>query len=34
MENRKKDGKEKERIWREKREDEGAAYWGIRVYCE
>ena len=31
---RKKNGKGKERIWKEKREDEGAAYWGIGVYCE
>ena len=31
---RKKNGKGKERIWKEKREDKGAAYWGIGVYCE
>ncbi len=31
---RKKNGKGKGRIWKEKREDERAAYWGIGVYCE
>lgn len=26
--------KENERIWKEKRRDEGAAYWGEGVHCE
>lgn len=29
-----KNGKGKERIWKEKTEDEGAAYWGIGIYSE
>lgn len=27
-------GKDNERIWKEKRRDEGAAYWGEGVHCE
>lgn len=27
-------GKDNKRIWKEKRRDEGAAYWGERVHCE
>lgn len=35
MENRQNERRMgKERIWKEKKEDEGAAYWGIGVYCE
>lgn len=29
-----KNGKGIEGLWKEKREDEGAVYWGIGVYCE
>lgn len=29
-----KNGKGKERIWKEKREDKRAAYWGMGVHCE
>lgn len=31
---RQKNGKRKERVWKEREEDEGAAYWGIGVHCE
>lgn len=34
MKNREKNRKGKDRIWKEKREDEGAAYWGEGLHCE